>query len=243
MSTNFTNNETQKKYNKGRDAARILAGLVYAGVVVAATTLFVSFVLTAFPESAYFSRFIMTVAGVLVGASMIAFPVALHLWAIEKDHRYWTTGLYYGEMAIIAINTIVSFSSLLAKYTGAPVPEWVLLYEPFSILAIVYTLGAWGTVFLLDPAHKSTVKELEALQEFNDMVSGKLKEFVGSIEGRQAIQRAAEKKIERMFDAQNYDTAPQHFVGQPENATGIEEGQGSANGNGRTVDPTNQPRR
>ena len=148
MSEKITNVKNDDEFENGRNMARLLAGAVYAGVVIAATTLFVSFVLTAFPPSAYLSRFIMTAAGVLVGCSMIAFPVALHNWAVGGKHRNVTIGLYYGEMAIIAVNTVISFSSLLAKYAGVAVPEWVVLYEPFSVVAIVYTLAAWGTVFL-----------------------------------------------------------------------------------------------
>lgn len=190
--------------------------IVYAGGVIVAVTIFISFVLTAFPANAYFSRFIMTVAGILVGGSMIAFPVALHKWAIEKSHRKWTMSLYYGEMIVIAVNTVVGFSSLMAKYTGTPAPEWVVLYEPFSIVAIIYTVAAWGTVFLKDPAHKSTVKELTAIQLFNDNVSGKLNDFVNSEDGLRAIQRAAEHKIAKIFDTDKYDTTPKPFVRQPE---------------------------
>jgi hypothetical protein len=224
----------EEEFESGRNQAIIFAWLVYGGVVVAATTLFISFVLSAFPEQAYLSRMIMTVAGVLVGASMIAFPFALHKWAVEKSHRRWTVGLYYGEMFIIAVNTIVSFASLLSKNAGVAIPEWVLLYEPFSILAIIYTLGAWGTVFLKDPRHKSTVKGLEAMQKFNDKVSDKLVEFVDSVEGRQAIQKAAEGKIAQMFDASKFDATPKHFIPDPE------EGQGIVSKNGQNLDPTHR---
>src|SRR3972149_551319 len=117
------------QYEKGRSGAMTFAAVVYTGVVLAATTLFVSFIMTAFPSDAYFSRFIMGTAGLMIGASMLAFPIALHTWAISDEdrpsHRLVTTLLYYGEMAIIAINTIVSFAALLYKYTGAAMPAWV----------------------------------------------------------------------------------------------------------------------
>jgi hypothetical protein len=199
-------------FEKGRDLARGFAAAVYAGVVVAATTLFISFVLTAFPADAYFSRFIMGVGGLLVGGSMIAFPVALHNWAISGTHRKVTVALYYGEMAIIALNTIVSFAVLLSKNDIAMViPQWVWLYEPFSIVAIVYTLGAWGTVFLLDPAAQAKAKEKEADQNFEKKVSDKLIEFLDSIEGEDAILTAAKSKIEERYGAQNFDTSKKHF--------------------------------
>lgn len=204
---------TKEEYEKGRGQAMTLAWLVYGGVVVAASTLFISFVLSAFPDKAYFSRTVMTTAGVLVGLSMIAFPYALHKWAIEPTHRKWTVAFYYGEILLIAVNTFVSFVTLLSKNAGFTAPEWAVLYEPFSILAIIYTLVAWGTVFLTDPHHKSTVKGLQAMQTFDERVSDKLVEFVESIEGRQAIQRAAEKKIEKLFDASRFDTNPKSWVG------------------------------
>lgn len=71
--------------------AMTFAAVVYIGVVLAATTLFISFVLTAFPPDAYLSRIVMVIAGLLIGASSVAFPVALHTWTFEKGHRMWTT--------------------------------------------------------------------------------------------------------------------------------------------------------
>jgi hypothetical protein len=213
MNEQIKNNVSQEEYDKGRGQAMVLAWLVYGGVVAAATTLFISFVLSAFPDKAYVSRTIMTVAGGLVGLSMIAFPYALHKWAVDPDHRRWTVALYYGEIVFIAVNTIISFVTLLAKNAGYAAPEWAIAYEPFSILAIVYTLIAWGTVFLKDPRHKSTVKGLQALQTFDDKVSDKLVEFVDSVEGLQAIQRVAEHKIAQMFDAKKFDATPKNFVG------------------------------
>jgi hypothetical protein len=213
-------NVNSEKYEEGRNQAVTFAWLVYGGVVIAATTLFISFVLSAFSPEAYFSRGVMTVAGVLVGASMIAFPFALHKWAVEATHRKWTVALYYGEMCFVAVNTFVSFVTLLAKNAGYNPPEWAVLYEPFAILAIIYTLAAWGTVFLKDPRHKSTIKGLQAMQNFEDRISDKLVEFVDSVEGRQAIQRAAEGKIEQMFDANKFSATPKPFVGQLNSDTG-----------------------
>jgi hypothetical protein len=212
--TKLTTNMTEADFEKGREQAIAFAWVVYGGVVIAATTLFISFVLSAFPPGAYFSRIVMTAAGVMVGLSMIAFPYALHKWAVQKDHRKWTVRLYYGEMVFVAVNTLVSFVTLLSKNAGYAAPEWAVLYEPFSILAIVYTLAAWGTVFLKDPRHQSVVKGLEAMQTFEDRVADKLNEFVDSVEGRQAIQRAAEGKIGQMFDTEKYSAAPKSFVGQ-----------------------------
>lgn len=202
------------EYQAQRNYARIFAGIVYTGVVVAATTLFISFVLTAFPANAYFSRFVMTIAGVLIGSSAIAFPFALHTWAISDTHRKVTIALYYGEMGIIAINTIVSFSVLLAKYTGITIPEWVWLYEPFSVIAIVYTLGAWGTVFLLDPEAQARNNEKKAQERFNRKVSDKMLEFLDSLEGEDAILAAAQSKIEKQFGSSNFDNTPKHFGSQ-----------------------------
>ncbi|MEG7769298.1 hypothetical protein U2086_14750, partial [Listeria monocytogenes] len=88
------------------------ATAVYIGGVVGVTMLFISFILLAFPSDAYFTRAIMTASGLMVGGSMLAFPYALHNWTVTKEHRKWTTILYYTEMAFIAVNTIVSFVSL-----------------------------------------------------------------------------------------------------------------------------------
>ena len=204
-------NKEKSEFERGRQGAVTFAGLVYAGVVVAATTLFISFVLTAFPSDAYFSRFIMVIAGLLIGASMLAFPYALHVWAISGRHRATTIALYYGEMFIIALNTIVSFAALLFKYANIPLPEWIVWYEPFSIVSMVYTLFAWGTIFLTDPAAKAKAKELEAQQEFDRRAADKMMEFLDSIEGEDAITAAALAKIEGQFGKDNFSTAKKHF--------------------------------
>lgn len=189
---NATNNYNPKP-------AMTFASIVYVGVVVASTTLFVSFVLTAFPPDAYLSRVIMVIAGLLIGASSVAFPVALHTWTIEKTHRTWTTVFYYGEVFIMSVNTVVSFMSLLGKYASYQVPAWAMLYEPFSVGAIVYTLAAWGTVFLLDPTHKRTQQARQVREDFENAVAKKRMEFIQSVEGEQSIADAASQDIQSLL--------------------------------------------
>jgi hypothetical protein len=254
---------TQAKYDSDREKAVMFGWVVYGGVVVAVTTLFISFVLTAFPTTAYASRTIMTVAGALVGLSMIAFPYALHKWAVEPSHRKWTVALYYGEILFVAVNTFVSFSTLLAKNAGYASPEWAVLYEPFSILAIVYTLIAWGTVFLKDPRHKSTVKGLQALQDFDDQIADMLVKYVNSPRGADRVAQVAEERIGKLFEDKDGNGIPDVFerrtdvrnnevvrqVGGPQEEFTLTRAQAealaklSANGNGHTTDPTNQSRR
>lgn len=200
-------------YEKGRGMAMGFGALVYVGVVFAASTLFITFVLKAFPEDAYFSRFVMGVAGFIVGLSMLAFPVALHKWTVERTHRLITTVLYYVEMAIIAVNTIVAFMTLLSLYTDFTVPDWAIAYEPLSIASIVYTLGAWGTVFLTDPMHKATSQANAAQQKFYEKVAQKEVEFLDSIEGEDAIIAAAMAKINKTYDASKFSTEKRHFGG------------------------------
>lgn len=215
-------NKEQSEFERGRQGAVTFAGLVYAGVVVAATTLFISFVLTAFPSDAYFSRFIMVIAGLLVGASTIAFPIALHNWTVTQPHRNITIGFYYGEMFIIALNTIVSFAALLFKYANIPLPQWVVWYEPFSIVSMIYIVIAWGTVFLTDPSAKDKANKHEAelenkrlaeeaRREFDRRVAQKEKEFLDSIEGEDAIMNAASEKIKARYSAENYSSERRHF--------------------------------
>lgn len=206
--SNQTSNEFQD-FNKGRNTARIFGGLVYAGVVLAATTLFISFVLTAFPDTAYFTRAIMVIGGLMIGGSMLAFPYALHSWAIGGTHRMVTIGLYYGEMAIIALNTVVSFAALLYKFSGAALPAWVSWYEPFSIVSIIYTLFAWGTIFLTDPASKARDKELQAQQIFLTRVAEKKLQYLDSIEGEEAVLIAANAEIKNSFKGRT--NTPGHF--------------------------------
>jgi len=203
--------QKNKEYNNGRNVAMFVAGSVYIGVVLAVTVLFVSFVLSAFPEKAYASRLIMTVAGLLVGGSMISFPIAIHLWTVEKWHRTTTIILYFLELVIIAVNTIVAFAHLLAKNAGLASPEWVVLYEPFSIGAIVYTLFAWGTVFLMDPSHKRKAKELQNEEKLAQAVANKEAEFLESIEGEDVIQEIAEQNIREKYHKGRFVTGRRHW--------------------------------
>jgi hypothetical protein len=216
------NSETSKdidqrneEYNKGRNAAMGFAMFVYGGVVIAATVVFISFVLSAFPPKAYLSRVIMTLAGLLVGGSMIAFPVALHFWVVDKHHRWVTTVLYYLEMVVIAINTVVGFAHLLAKYAGNAAPEWAVLYEPFSIGAIIYTLAAWGTVFLLDPSHKRKARDLQNQQKFHDKISQRMEEFLESRQGEDMIMDIATKRAEEEYSADRFQTGRKDWGSAP----------------------------
>ena len=193
--TNQSQNQQDREFEEARSNARNFGGGVYVGGVVAATALFISFVLTAFPEDAYLSRVIMTVAGLAVGCSMLAFPYALHNWTIEKRHRQVTTWLYYIEMIFIGVNTIVSFVNLLAQVTGYAAPEWAILYEPFSVLSIIYVIFAWGTIFRMDPQARIKQQEREYDEEFRLKVAETKLEYLKSREGRLDVAAAAQQEI------------------------------------------------
>lgn len=203
-----------KKYDP--KPAKTFASLVYVGVVVSVSTLYISFVLTAFPPNAYLSRAVMSLAGLLVGASAIAFPIALHTWTIEKNHHNWTTAFYYGEIAIMAINTVVSFMTLLSQNNNYVPPEWATLYEPFSVGAIVYTLFAWGTVFLLDPEHKAIQQDRQFKSNYEKEISNKKMEYLQSIEGADSIALAANEDIQEILRQQR--NGKKHFGSVPTTA-------------------------
>ncbi len=204
MSSQTQNAEFEARKN----GARVFGGGVYIGGVLAATVLFITFVLTAFPEKAYFTRVVMTLAGLAVGCSMLAFPFALHNWAIAKKHRLTTIILYYIEMVFIAVNTIVSFVNLLAKYTGFTAPEWSVLYEPFSVLSVIYVIFAWGTIFLTDPHAQREAKHREFDERYEDKIAEKRMEFLDTPEGEQAILVAATEDIQARISQRK---AGKHF--------------------------------
>lgn len=191
----MTNQIEDLEFENARNKARTFGSGVYVGGVLAATALFIAFVLTAFPEDAYFSRAIMTVAGLAVGCSMLAFPYALHHWIVEKQHRQTATVLYYAEMVFIAINTIVSFVTLLAKVTGYTAPAWAVLYEPFSILSIIYVIFAWGTIMNTDPEARRKQKKREYEQTRQTIIEDLKIEYLRSAEGRVDIAQEARDEI------------------------------------------------
>lgn len=203
--------EKKKEQDKSRGSARNFGGVVYIGGVVAATVMFINFVLTAFPEDAYFSRVLMTIAGMAVGASMLAFPYALHNWIITKAHRFYGVPLYYGEMLIIGVNTVTSFVSLLAKYSGYDAPEWVVLYEPFSVASIIYTVFAWGTLFLTDPDHQLAAQERDAEAKFAQKVAAKRQEFLDSQEGEDLVIEIASQDIRERWNVDRFSGTKKSF--------------------------------
>jgi hypothetical protein len=142
---------------------------------------------------------------------MIAFPFALHNWAVHGWHRKITAALYYGEIFIIGVNTVVAFAHLLSENANRPAPEWVILYEPFSIFAIIYTLFAWGTVLLLDPVADAKDKEIAAQQDYRARIAKKKQEFLDSVEGEDVIIAAATEEIYREFNPENHKTGRRHF--------------------------------
>lgn len=199
MTVNMPQQFNAKEYESGRKLAMGLGSAVYAGGVIVVTTLNISFILLALPTSSYFTRFIMVVGSVLVGLSMLAFPIATHKWAISGWHRWLGLFLYYGEIAIVAINTIVSFATLLYKFGGAAVPDWVGWYEPYSIAATIYTIVAWGTLWVTDPRARQQAKTLDALERFNSGVATQLNNYLETEEGKAHIQDRANSFIDANF--------------------------------------------
>lgn len=191
------------------EGAQVFGSAVYVGVVIAVTVLFISMILTAFPKDAYVSRVVMVIAGLLIGASSIAFPVALHTWTVEKVHRRWTIGFYYGEVAIMAVNAVVSFMTLLDAHTTYQAPKWAVLYEPFSVGAVVYTLLAWGTVFLMDPEHQRIQQERQLNMDFEAKTAKLRDEFLDSIEGEAAVASFATAQIQEYLATKT--TGKKHF--------------------------------
>lgn len=210
--------ENKKVDEKGRAWAVGAGMVVYGGVVIVATVLFISFVLTAFDEKQYFSRAIMSIGGVLVGASTLAFPYALHKWAVDGLHRKFGIGLYVGEIAFIALNSIVSFTALLAIQGKVVMPDWMLGYEPYSIISIVYVLAAWAIMFMLDPNHEieREARSLEQERAKNEakkerLIAQKEAEFYDSVEGEDYIMKEAEKNISDIMRRSSDSRAKKHF--------------------------------
>ena len=192
------------EYLEGRKQAMTGGTIVYVGVILLTTALFITFILTAFPSDAYLIRAIMTIGGIMVGGSALAFPVTLHKWAISGSHRTWATWLYYGEIMIIGVNTLVSFSVLLATYAGWIIPVWISLIEPFTILAVVYTLFAWGTVFQTDPLAQAQAKKLSNIQALETMVADRIGEYLHTDAGEDKIKEHADRQIEQLMSVERY---------------------------------------
>lgn len=193
------------EYLDGRNLAMNFAKWVYVGGVLVASSMFLNFVLSEFSSDQYFMRFIMGLGGVLVGSSALAFPVAIQKWAMNGKFRSKVKNLYHGELLILAINTIVSFAVLLGK-NGWTIPEWIILIEPFSIGAVIYTIWAWGTVFNSDPLAVRKAKRLEAFQEIDEEILSTFRGFLKTNQGKQAIVNEASVMIGDRFNEMRHTT-------------------------------------
>lgn len=213
MDNPINNSAFQKQIEADRNQAMKFGGAVYTGGIVAATIIFLSFVMTAFPDTAYFIRGLMVLAGIAVGASGLAFPVALHKWAIGGWHRSITIALYYGEMFILTLNTIVSFAALLFKFAGNVLPDWVSWYEPFTILSLAYVIFSWGTIFISDPHSTAKNKEKEAIQQIFIDTADNMRLFINSEAGKRATQDLATDKLREIFNTGSRN--PFDLLGSP----------------------------
>ena len=202
---------------KETNYAVLFGGAVYVGAVVVAVILFISYVLSAFASNQYATRAIMTIGGILVGASSIALPIYIHTRATESAHRIAAIVLYAGEICFMALNVVVSFTVLQAQQGTLLVPEWMIYYEPYSVMSIVYVVATWAVLFSLDPSYKETLrrKKLERrradlLIEQDELVFKQEAEFLKSIEGENFIMELAKKNIAAKKLSANSD-APRHF--------------------------------
>ena len=199
-----TPDQVRLEYENDRQKAIDGANIVYYGGIIVTTALFISFILTAFPEDAYLIRMIMSIGGIMVGYSAIAFKIALQKWALSGEFQKTTTWLYRGELLIIAINTFVSFSVMLAKYAEWTIPAWVALIEPFTIVAIVYTIVAWGHVFSKDPYAKSKQKLVATYQKVDETIIEQFEQYVDTDEGKEAIRVEADHLIAERFNVMRH---------------------------------------
>ena len=175
-----------KDKDNGKKLAYVLGALVYAGVVIVATTLTIQFVTGILSADAYLLRGILTVGVIMVGLNSVALPVALHFWAVDGWHRWAAIGLYTLDMGIIGFNMVTSFSTLRGD-----APDWVMSYEPYSVAMFVFALATWGILWILDPGEQARVKMAKAKQAFAILSIAKAAEYLDTQEGREAIAKEA----------------------------------------------------
>ncbi len=186
-------NETARK---GKLAAYIMGGLVYAGVIVVAVLLTVQFIVGILPPAAYGLRALMTVGVVLVGLNAVALPLALHYWAVEGFHRGLAIVFYVGDMLILGVNMVTAFSTL-----SGHAPEWVTQYEPYSVGMLVFALASWGILKIADPGERAALKLAKAQANFRVKAIEKAAEYLDTIEGEQAIAQAAGELVPELFNS------------------------------------------
>jgi len=220
--------EQNKEIEVARNRAVLFGNIVYYGGVLFSTVLFIAFVLSAFPADAYVMRLALTFGGLMVGASGLAFPYALHHWAVSGAHQTAARLFYYGEMGILGANIVIAFTKLLEIHAGWAAPAWVNQFEPYTVGAVVYTIAAWGTLFILDPISTAKAQQIKNAQQFESRVAERMADMLddGALDGEihnQALERlgkigaASRRKSGLRTPANTFQSAAS--VGSMENPT------------------------
>lgn len=194
--------------NNGKTAALVSGGIVYLGVIIVGVVLSIEFIVGIMPADAYFARSLLTVGVVLVGLNSVALPLALHFWAVAGLHRYTAIALYALDMGILGVNMVTSFSTLM----GMP-PAWVMQYEPYAVSMFVFALATWGVLFITDPGERAKIKRAAAEEDFRMKAYSKAVEWLDSVEGHAAIEKAAEGLLPEMFDSESLKKTPPKWGG------------------------------
>lgn len=181
----------QKEQEKSRSSARKWAigiGLaVYAGVVLVTSSMTMAFIGGIFAADQYFLATVVKFGVGLVALNSVALPYALHVWAVDGWHRAAGIVAYIVEIGMMAVNGVVSFSTL----AGHP-PSWVLDYSNYSVAMFIIPLASWGVLLMLDPAAQRTVAEEQAKQRLQNMAWAQVEEMLkGQVGQDEAAKTAA----------------------------------------------------
>lgn len=103
----------------------------------------------------------MAMGVILTALSTVGLPLALHYWTISGAHRIAALVFYVVELFLLGFNAVVEFR--LDK--GVQIDSALKFYlEVVAPMIPIMIAAGWGTLFVLDPAHKFTQGMLELAQ-------------------------------------------------------------------------------
>jgi hypothetical protein len=131
-------------------------------------------------------------------------------------------------MGILGANIVIAFTKLLEIHAGWAAPAWVNQFEPYTVGAVVYTIAAWGTLFILDPISTAKAQQIKNAQQFESRVAERMADMLddGALDGEihnQALERlgkigaASRRKSGLRTPANTFQSAAS--VGSMENPT------------------------
>lgn len=131
---------------------------------------------------------------VAAGATALAMPAVLKVWAIEAKHRLYTYVFYALDFAFLAFNAFIDFNN----QTGATLAGWAQTYTTYILPASpVFITLLWAIFWELDPTVKAKVLQLTLREAMKEKVAQKVMDAAKGANVDAVINAAAAHEVDQ----------------------------------------------